>query len=275
MKRLILCSVIITCILSGLAKCQVPSKEVPGVLKKLYGRLLNDLNDDDRLRINDSVKLIIERYAESDTVFNHRFSDLRYLGQITSSDSLIKIITWNLVLNNAPGRYFLYLIRKNLQGKRNSVYRLSGIYNSDPVRTDTIYHQSDWYGALYYDIKPIIAENKQCWVLLGINYSNPLITRKIIEVLSFSRVDSIIFGRKWFDSGKQVKYREVFEYASNGIMSLRFRVDNSIVFDHLVPVITSQGGDALYYGADSSYDAYNFQDGFWKMKINIDARNTR
>ena len=38
-----------------------------------------------------------------------------------------------------------------------------------------------------------------------------------------------------FASGEEIKFRDVFEYASNAMMSLRFRSDSSIVFDHLVP----------------------------------------
>jgi len=273
MKRIILYVIVLTFISAGLTKGQLPSDEVPGIIEKLYGRLLTNLNDNDRLRINDSIKSIIESYVTSDTVFTHRFSNLRYLGQITSSDSLLKIITWNLVLSNNQGRYFCYLIRKSLHGEDNIIYKLTGNYNANPILTDTIYVQSDWYGALYYDVKPFFTDNRQYWVLLGINYCNQLITRKIIDVLSFTPENSILFGRKWFDTGKQIKYREVFEYASNGVMSLRFNSENSIVFDHLVPISPSLTDEHQYYGSEYSYDAYNFQNGLWSLEINVDARN--
>ncbi len=44
----------------------------------------------------------------------------------------------------------------------------------DPVRTDTTYNESDWYGALYYDLRPYIIDKQRCWVLLGIDYGNAL-----------------------------------------------------------------------------------------------------
>lgn len=273
MKRSVITFILITYISVCLTQGQSSSNEVPGTLEKLFGRLMTNFDDKDRMRINDSIKFIVENYIASDSVFTHRFSNLRYLGQITSSDSLIKIITWNLVLRDVPGRYFCYLIRKSLHGERNTIYTLKGIYDPNPILTDTIYTQSDWYGALYYDVKPFLSENKLSWVLLGINYGNPLATRKIIEVLSFTPENALIFGRKWFDSGKEIKYREVFEYASNGIMTLRFMSDSSIVFDHLVPISPSQADDHIYYGPDYSYDAYSFENGFWNMEINVDARN--
>jgi hypothetical protein len=266
--------IILSLLLStGITKGQVPAEATPQVLEKLYDRLINNYNDNDRIRINDSIRLILDNYVKSDTVFNYRFTNLRYLGQITSPDSLIKILTWNLVLENEPGRYFTYFIRKQEQNKENMIYRLSGIYIEKPISADTTYTGTNWYGALYYDLRPYIAESKHFWVLLGIDYGNAFISRKIIDVLSFKDDGSIVFGKDWFIEGNQKKYRAVFEYASNAMMSLRFRSDNSIVFDHLVPFSPSKKDDRQYYGPDYSIDAYNFENGVWKLTINVDVRN--
>jgi len=258
---------------SGLARGQGSPRDTSQALEELFDRLTGNYNDAERIRINDSIRIILDSYAKSDSVFKHRFTNLRYLGQIMSPDSLLKIITWNLVLENEPGRYYCYFIRKESPGQSNKIYRLSVGYNEDPVRTDSTYKESDWYGALYYDLRPYIIDNQRCWVLLGIDYGNAFITRKIIDVLTFSPDGSIIFGRKWFDSGGNMQYRAVFEYASNAMMSLRFRSDSSIIFDHLVPFSSSHKDDHQYYGPDYSFDAYNYKDGLWQLTINVDARN--
>ena len=273
MRNILLYLIIIVAISTSTVKGQAPVNDTPQVLEKLYGRLLSNYVDIDRLRINDSIRFIIDSYVKSDTVFNHRFKNLRYLGQITSPASLLKIVTWNLVLGSGQSRYFCYFIRKTEPGKENRIYRLTSTYREDQVTTDTVYAEPDWYGALYYDIKPYIINDKKCWILLGIDYGNPFISRKIIEVLSFAPDASIIFGKKWFASGEKIKFREVFEYASNGMMSLRFSSDISIVFDHLVPFSPALKDDRQYYGSDYSYDAYNFENGLWRLKINVDARN--
>jgi len=258
---------------TGLTKSQISPDEMSGSLEKLYGRLRSVSDDTVRLRINDSIKFFIEAYVASDKIFTHTFANLKYLGQITSSDSLIKIITWNLVLTSEPGKYFCYFIRKSRDGNSNIVYYLTHNYDNKQIRRDTIYTQSDWYGALYYDIRPFYTENRQCWVLLGINYSNPLMTRKVIEVLSFTPEDKIIFGRKWFDSGSSLNLRHILEYSASAVISLRFRSDSSIVFDHLVPLPPSGYDDRLSYGPDYSYDAWIFKNGLWSLSINVDVRN--
>jgi hypothetical protein len=252
---------------------QKPATDTPKVLDSLYSRLLISRSDSVRLQINDSIKVIIESYVSSDTVFKSNFKNLRYLGQITSPDSSLKIISWNLILPDSPGRYFSYFIRKGASGKANKIYRMSASYKVNPAISDTTYSQADWYGALYYDVRSYTIDNTKCWILLGIDYGNPDISRKIIDVLSISPGDSLIFGRKWFESKGKNKFRAVFEYGSNGMMSLRFKTDSSIVFDHLVPFSENQKNDRQFYGPDYSSDAYNFSSGSWRLIENVDARN--
>jgi len=273
MKKIIYYLILIGSIYSGISDGQISVKDTPLILEKLYHRMVNNYEDSVRLEINDSIRFIIDSYVKSDTLFNHRFKNIRNLGQITSSDSLVKIITWNLVLKSGQSRYFCYFIRKQEAGKANKIYRLETLFSRNNIKTDTSYNEQNWYGALYYDIKPYVIDNNRFWVLLGIDYGDPLITRKIIDVLSFSKQDSIIFGEKWFDSGEKQKFRDVLEYSSGGIMSLRFTSDSSIVFDHLVPFKPDLQGNRQFYGPDYSYDAYYFKDGKWKLTINVDARN--
>lgn len=272
MRLFILYIIILTTVSTGLSKGQSTSDDTTEVLENLYSRLVNNYDDTSRIHINDSIRLILDSYVRSDSIFNHKFNNLRYLGQITSPDSMLKIVTWNLVLSSSPGRYFCYFIRRDT-GKANRVYSLTTSYREEPVLTDTTYTESDWYGALYYDLKPFTVNDIRCWVLLGIDYGNPVVSRKIIEVLSFTSEDSLLFGRKWFESGDKLMFREVLEYAAYTVMTLRFASEKSIMFDHLVSVSPSQNADRQYNGPGNSYDAYNFENGIWRLSVNVDARN--
>lgn len=272
MRLYILC-IFLSLFASGVSRGQVQDADTSQVLEELFDRLITNYEDTNRLRINDSINQILERYVKSENVFTHRFTNLRYLGQITSPDSLIKIITWNLVLENEPGKYFSYIIRKQEQSKENLIYKLTAQYSDKPVAADTTYSAVNWYGALYYDLRPFTIGNKLYWVLLGIDYGNAEISRKIIDIISFTDDGSIVFGKNCFVDGNMKKYRAVFEYASNAMMTLRFRSGTSIVFDHLVPFSPSQKDDRQFYGPDYSVDAYNFADGLWKFTLNVEVRN--
>jgi hypothetical protein len=72
-----------------------------------------------------------------------------------------------------------------------------------------------------------------------------------------------------------VNNRHVLEYSSGAVISVRFRPDNSIIFDHLVPLPPSPGDDRIYFGPDYSYDAFIFRNGLWNLTINVDARNNK
>ncbi len=242
-------------------------------LAVLFARLVANNNDSAKLAVNDSIIAIIDSYVLSDTVMKHTLQGVKYLGQITDSNHKLKIITWNLILNESKSRYYCYFI--NNSGNVPVARKLTAIYNEEPVRTDVQYSEKDWYGALYYDLKAIRKDRKTYWILLGIDYGNPSVTRKLIEVMSFAPDGQVQFGDKIFESGKVLKYREVLEYSSEAVISLKFLNDRTIVFDHLVPVSPQMKGQKEFYGPDFSYDSYTLEKGIWKFNANVDVRNKK
>lgn len=242
-------------------------------LAGLFTRLAAFNDDSSKLAVNDSITSIIDSYVSSDSVMKHTLQGVKYLGQITDGNHQMKIIAWNLILNESKSRYYCYFI--NNSGKVPVVRKLTAIYNEETVRTDTQYSEENWYGALYYDLKAIRKDRKTYWILLGIDYGNPSVTRKIIDVLNFSPDGQVQFGDKIFESGKVLKYREVLEYSSEAVISLKFLNDRTIVFDHLVPMSPRLKGQKEFYGPDFSYDSYTLEKGIWKFESNIDVRNKK
>jgi hypothetical protein len=252
-------------------KAQEPGTE--STLGDLFSRILSTRDDSIRIRINDSINLIVQRYVASDIVFTHRFENLRYLGQILSPDSRIKIITWNLILTDGSNRYCCYIIKKGEKGAENNIYRLEGKNLEEPPRTDITYTAEKWYGALYYAIRPFKIRKETYYIVLGLDYGSLLVSRKIIDVMSFSGEDGIIFGKSCFQKEGETKLREVLEYSADGIMTLRFHNKKTIVFDHLVPISSGQKYDQDNYGSEFSYDAYIYNKGLWRFVRNVDIRS--
>ncbi|MCJ7447772.1 MAG: hypothetical protein MUO72_08770 [Bacteroidales bacterium] len=275
MKWLI-CNILIVTFISVLSvKGQAYDQNVSSILETLYNRINKSKDDTERLRINDSIILIIDSYSLSDSVIDHRFNNLRFLGQITSPDKRVKIITWNLILLDGTNRYFCYLIRDEGTGKQNKVFRLTAIIRPETIRTDILYSRNDWYGALYYDIRPFKTNKQTYYILLGIDYYNLYMARKIIEVLSFTPEGEIIFGKNCFVNGDKVRSREVLEYSSDGVVSLRFNSGNSVVFDHLVSFSSDNKNNREFFGAEYSYDAYILKKGMWRFVSNYDIKNKK
>jgi hypothetical protein len=254
-------------------RCQPEFSDISPELTRLFSRLENNFDDNSRITINDSIICLIDNYVESDSIFEHRFINIRYLGQIISSDKNLKIITWNLILKDSPNRYFCYFIRKTDHGRKKLIYSLKGENSDKPIRTDTVYSEGNWYGALYYDLRPVKVKKEVHYVLLGMDFGNRSVNRKIIDVLSFTKDGDIIFGKKWFSVNNDTKFREVLEYDAGGVMSLKFYSAKSIVFDHLVPLSSKIKEEKVSYGAEYSFDSYNYKDGLWRLKKNVDVRN--
>jgi hypothetical protein len=273
MRRFRLLSIILLFCTISFTSGQVQTDNVTVTLEKLFSGLRTNLPSSVKIEKNDSIRTMIGSYASSDSVFRHRFQNLRFLGQITSPDSLVKIITWNLILSEGGNRYYCYLIHRDRKNEKGKVFSLSGNYNEGMIRSDTLYSSSGWYGALYYDLRPFTIAGNVRYVLLGIDYGNSLISRKIIDVLSFNGNNDITFGYNCFTDGKSIVPRVVFEYGATAVMSLKFESESLIVFDHLSPFSPELKGNRQFYGPDFSFDSYIFEKDLWRLKTDIDIKN--
>lgn len=274
MRKLILLQVFVCCLYGSQLPGQSAGENIDSTLEGLFARLRENRPDREKLEINDSIRIILNRYSVSDSIFHHRFPSLRFLGQITSPDSLVKLLTWNIILADGDNRYFCNIIRRNgKEGSEIESFQLTGTYNLLPPRTDTIYLADNWYGALYYDLRPFIFEGTVRYLVLGIDYGNSFITRKIIDVLSFDNSQGPYFGVKCFNDGTISKYRIIFEYSAKAIMSLKFESDLLVVFDHLSPFSPDFKDNMQFYGPDFSFDSFKFENGYWKYQSDVDIKN--
>ena len=166
---------------------------------------------------------------------------------------------------------FCYLIRKGKKGGSNDRYFLEGEHREEAARTDRRYQSEDWYGALYYAIQPF----KKDFILLGYDFGDRD-SRKIIDVLHFNSEGKLSFGDDIFIKDKNRNYREVLEYSSESVVSLRFISRNLIVFDQLA--LFAQGDESAtdFRGAEGIlFDGYVLKKGKWIFRSGIEARNPK
>ena len=244
-------------------------------LEDLYKRITETKDENEKIRLNDSITLFIGSYAASDSVFIHRFENLRWLGQIVSPDMKLKILTWNVFIRNSPNRYFCYFIKKGEKKQKNTVNYLTGQNREEPIRTDMSYNADNWYGALYYAIQPFRKNRQTHYILLGLDYGNIKLSRKVIEVLNFTPDGDILFGLDCFEKENETGLRYVLEYSPEGIVSLRMENPKMIVFDSLTKVTTGHGDGSELSGAGITFDAYVFKRGSWKFISDVDVKNKK
>jgi hypothetical protein len=267
--------IIYTLINSCWLSAQPVTTDASSILENMFDRMLNTNNDIVRTATNDSIRLFINSYVRSDSVLTHKFNSLRFLGQIESPDSRIKIITWNLILHDGTNKYYCYLIRKGNKNKPNTIFELTGEYKKDQIRQDILFDQDSWYGALYYQIIPFRIHGSYYYALLGLSFNSDQVSRKIIEILSFSTEGKIVFGKDCLIKEKTNKMRDVFDYSSEGVMTLRKYSPKMIVFDHLDTFSGGHESSSEYIGAGLAFDAYVFKRGAWHFTENVDVRNKK
>jgi hypothetical protein len=256
-------------------KAQTKTSGTVASLDSLFARIVRSRDDVRKVQLNDSIRTIIDGYVLSDSVMSHRFSTIRYLGQISSSDASLKIINWNLALRDGSNRYFCYVIRKGEKGKTNKIYRFNGTDSEEAPATDKIYSLADWYGGIYYAVQPFKRDGKIHYLVLGLNNNNVYVTRKIIDVISFGKNDDIEFGSPCFFRNKSEASRVVFEYSGEAVVSLRMLNPKTVIFDRLASHAGNNAKSADTMGAEYRFDGFTFKKGSWSFITNVDARNDK
>jgi hypothetical protein len=128
---------------------------------------------------------------------------------------------------------------------------------------------------LVYDIIPVKAGSQTLYTLLCFANEDLFISKKAVDILSFDETGKAWFGKPVFRIHGKVQSRIIFRYTSKARMSLVWNASRKmIIFDHLSPSRPIYTGNYNYYGPDLSFDALRFENGFWELTEDVDARNT-
>lgn len=245
-------------------------------LNSFFDEIVNIKSDTEKEKINDKLIYNFSVFLNNPTSFNADFSAIPYIQVLKSSDKLLNIITWNLAFSDGSFKYFGFLQYKN-KGKLYVYFLQDRKYYNEQISEEEENAKKGystnfvWYGALYYEIITKKEQSNTYYTLLGWDGANYQITRKVIEVLHFSR-NKPIFGGKVFRQDKQTSGRTIFEYSDKTSMMLRYSDKmNMIIFDHLSPSEEKYVGIPSFYGPDFSYDAFVFQGGRWNFLSNVDV----
>jgi hypothetical protein len=150
-------------------------------------------------------------------------------------DKAFRIFTWQLYVDKENYKYQGFI-----QTKEGNVFPLTD--GSDEMRTVefmTLRH-TDWYGALYYNLKAFKHEGKDAYVLFGYDAYSFYNRRKVLDVLYFDGNGKPRFGKSVLqmkDGRGQIRKvkRFVMEYASSVNVTLNYSDEQEmILYDHLI-----------------------------------------
>jgi hypothetical protein len=243
-------------------------------ISEIFDTLRKTTDDERKMKINHGLLSLFDEILSLDSSFYYPFDSLKNMGKIYSSDTLVRIYSWNLPLSNGTHKYFVYF--QHLERKNGPVQHVF-LYNksNNPPDSVQIYNSENWYGALYYQVLRNECESRVSYTVLGFRFNDYLTNSKIIDEIVFTETD-IEFGSPVFRSGNKVNNRVVFEYSARVAMMLRYDSEHQmIVFDHLSPTEPQYKGKYQFYGPDSSYDGYRNRSCFWDLEEDLDLKNKK
>ncbi|HDR68039.1 MAG TPA: hypothetical protein ENN61_03200 [Bacteroidaceae bacterium] len=267
--------IIISGILTALtAQDQDPARYIKkeAELKTLFDLLYADTPDIDKTELANNIVKEFETVLAEEQSFDYSWSKLDKIGIIASQDSQIKIFTWHLPLSRDHYSYF-GLIQTRPKKDRVRLFLLQDNHQMKQDREEIDQSPENWHGKLYYSIVDKAYKRNVYYTLLGMDYNNSISTIKTIEVLTIRR-NRPVFLKQRFSDGTDLKDRIVLEYSSQVAISVRYNQQmDQIVFDHLVPFHPVYTGNYEFYGPDGSHDGFEFVDGIWILREDVDARN--
>ena len=239
-------------------------------LKAKLDMIQNGIDENEKLLANQEFISILRRTLELKISFDFTFDSLNTISILKSPDNYFKIYNWFIENDDNSYRFYAMIQFKNT---KNDIIFLND--NSDDILNveQAELSSGNWYGCLYYNI--IKNKEKKSYTIIGWDGNNEFSTKKIIDVIKFSRYNNIKFGAPIFKDDKQKsKKRVIIEYNDQSPVSVQFnKKSKQIIFNNLVPQKKELEGIKAYYVPDGSFNAYEYKKGKWWLIKDIDARN--
>ncbi|MFO8021944.1 MAG: hypothetical protein R6U65_05725, partial [Perlabentimonas sp.] len=227
-----------------------------------------------RLELNKEVVTKLHECLQINESFDYSFDKLENIGKLKSDDGKLRVFTWNLPLQNGTQKYFGFIQIK--QNGNIKVFALNDNREGFEDPQNDITTSENWYGALYYYLHEVEANNNTYYTLLGVDLNNLLSTKRVIEALHINHKGEPVLGYPLFRVRNQVINRIIFEYSSRANLVLKWDERHEmIVFNHLTPLQPNFTGNFQYYVPDLSFDGFRFEENQWVYTPDIDIRNPK
>ena len=229
-------------------------------------KIIQGINASDRLDADSMFTRMLVRALKTKNSFHYPFESLQTISVQYSPDSVFRIFTWQLVINENIIRQHGAIQMRTYDGALK-LYPL--IDKSDVTANvqDTIGNNFGWIGAIYYKIIQTKSSNQNYYTLLGFDENNIRSSRKIIEVLNFLN-DEPTFGGRYFSYEddavfKTSQSRFILEYKKEAGPRLTYDKDlDLIIVEHLVSESNEPKKKWTLIG-DGDYEGFKWKGGKW------------
>ncbi|MBK0381701.1 hypothetical protein I5M32_01895 [Pedobacter sp. SD-b] len=276
MKQFLVACILLAETLCGYSQSKISLQE--DSLKVLGTQFTSDSLESNRIKANyDFIRLFVSSLKEKNS-FAYPYSQLtNFISIKKSDDDKFRTFTWFTQLDDGSYRYYgaIQINNPNKLELYPLVDNTQNLKISDNL-ADTTLQTNQWYGAIYYNILPVLGIKNPYYILFGWKGKDLRSNSKIIETLSFDK-GKPVFGDQVLEDGQKPNdfhSRIVFNYTKDADMMLKYvKNDKIIVFDHLVAPSDKLKGMTDLYAPDLSYDGYKFKSGKWVFQENMKLKN--
>jgi len=235
-------------------------------LKNYSAKIIQGINAENRFNADSIFTRILVRALKTKNSFHYPFDSLQTVSVFYSPDSVFRIFTWQLVINENVIRQHGAIQMKTYDGS----LKLYPLIDKSDITTnvqDTIGNNYGWIGAIYYKIILKKSGNQNYYTLLGFDENNIRSSRKIIEVLSFVN-DEPVFGGRYFSYEEDAVFRSaqsryIMEYKKEAGPRLNYDKElDIIVVEHLVSESKEPNKKWTLIG-DGDYEGFKWKNGKW------------
>ncbi len=250
-------------------------KEYEDTLKIIADKIMFSKIEEDRIIANDGFMTILKDVLSYEKSYKYPFDSLETISILSPTDKNFRLFNWILRKDDGTFSYYAIIHYHNKKKKKYEIIEL--LDNSENLRnpiSDDL-DSKNWLGALYYEIIYIKKSGRKYYTLLGWDGNDGNSIKKIIEPMYFSGKNKIKFGLPIFKlNNKSKQKRIILECDSRSSFSLKYDKDKErIIFDQLVPIKKELKGMHEYYIPEGTYNAFEYKNGKWHLKEDIDARN--
>ncbi len=234
--------------------------------------LLRSKDSSLREAASDTLLRAFQRALKLPDAFTYRWDALSSVIWQTPPSKAWRIFTWQHFVNDDTYRYHGILQTKKTPSQ---LYVLQDSAQALGLEREYELRPDQWYGAMYYGVKPFKTnKGKDAWVLFGYDADAYAHSRKVADILTFSKKGVPLFGKEVFvgteNDSLRRQARLILEYRVDSRVGLRFNPDlGGIAFDHLVTGPPLRKGDPPSNIPDGSYDGYVYhkKSGEWRWRM--------
>lgn len=241
-------------------------KEKEDSLRYYSAGIIQGINAEDRLKADSIFTRKLVQLLKTTHSFHYPFESLQTVSILYSPDSVFRIFTWQLVINENVIRQHGAIQMKTSDGSLK-LYPLIDKSDITSNVSDTIGNNFGWIGAIYYKIIQTSTANQNYYTLLGFDENNIRSSRKLIEVLNFLNNEPIFGGRYFsFEEDSVIKSspsRYIMEYKKEAGPRLTYDKElDMIIVEHLISESNEPKKKWTLIG-DGDYEGFKWKNGKW------------